>query len=144
MEEQRWDHLKPLNDYITGFWKIGGIPLVLVGLGAANLFVPTIPSYPENEHFILTAGLFLMGLTTWVVSSLLAYKRWKSHAEIAAHQEREILNCTTRLLEKTESDSAILDARVDILLKVLKRLRERLATSEMPLSHGRAKSVTED
>jgi hypothetical protein len=49
--------LSSLGDYITGLWKVGGLPLVMVGLGAGNLFLPTTAAYTGNDQVLITVHI---------------------------------------------------------------------------------------
>jgi len=120
--------LSALSGYISGLWKLGGLPLVLVGLGAANLFVPNFAGYGQAKQFVLTAGLFLAGLVTWVSVTVLAYRRWHAEAQIASDQDAKLLETVAQILAHTTSDAAAKE-RSEVLKSTYKEIRARQDTS---------------
>lgn len=116
--------LESLSNYISGLWKLGGLPLVLIGLGAANLFIPGNPLYTEAKQILMTTLLFCSALIVWGSVTLLAYKRWKFEMQIASQQDATIINAITTIVEKTKSDAAA-KQRVETLVSQLPALRSR-------------------
>jgi len=98
--------LQPLAEYITGLWKLGGIPLVMVGLGALNLFFPTSSVYTEPKQFLITSFLFVSGLLTWGSLTFLAFKRWSRETELLGQRETVLIEAVVRIVERADGDVA--------------------------------------
>jgi hypothetical protein len=95
--------LESLEKYISGLWRIGGMPLAIVGLGAIALFMPTSPIYSEVQRALLAGVLFLLGALSWTIATLIAFKRWRAEAEISAQQSAKIIEIVARLAEAGNS-----------------------------------------
>jgi hypothetical protein len=121
-EERQRGHLDPLANYITGLWKVGGLPLLMIGLGAANLFVPSGSVYTETKQFVITGFLFASGVVAWASLILLAFKRWQSELKHAIQQDAQVIEAVVRLVEGVKSDAAARE-RVKILTESLESLR---------------------
>jgi hypothetical protein len=124
-------HLDSLANYISGLWKVGGLPLVMIGIGAANLFVPTGKDwlYTPNKQLIITGLLFVSGLVAWGSLVFLAFKRWQSELQCAIQQDAKVIEAVVRVVEGIQSDAAARE-RVKILTESLGSLR---ATTVRPL-----------
>jgi predicted membrane channel-forming protein YqfA (hemolysin III family) len=68
-------HFVPLENYVTGLWKLGGLPLVLIGLGAVNLIYPNKGNYTETKRIVVTVFLFSAAILAWGSLMYLAFKR---------------------------------------------------------------------
>lgn len=108
------DQLVSLSNYIGGLWRLGGLPLVLIGIGAVNIFVPEFPGYDATEHLIVTAFTFISGVITWAVTVFLAYNRWKAELNIAGQRERQLIQSICDLVKHVEADAAV-QFRINIL-----------------------------
>lgn len=93
-----------LYDYITGLWKLGGIPLVLIGLGALNLFLP-ISGYSSDKQFLITVSLFIGGVVVWLTVTIVTFKRWKHDTELRSAERAKIIDSVTKVMETGESDT---------------------------------------
>lgn len=115
------NRLVPLSSYITGMWKLGGLPLVLVGIGAANIFVPTVAGYSETEQYFVTVFLFFSGLLAWGATVQLAYKRWQLEVELSNQRDKAVIDSICKIATSVESDAAA-KARVEILTDAIQSL----------------------
>lgn len=89
----------PFENYVRGLWKIGGLPLVLVGLGVANLFYfPESQRYTEAEQMLVSVFLFLASVIVWGTSSYLAFRRWQFGAQIVVQQNAKIIEMAYNLI----------------------------------------------
>src|SRR6266404_1340608 len=118
-------HLDQLAAYITGLWKLGGMPLVLIGLGAINLTIPLSENnYTEAMKILTTSFLFLSSVITWATVTLIAYKRWQYEMELNSRIDAKVIESVVKLAESTQSDAAAKD-RVKTLTDSLDNLGVR-------------------
>ena len=105
--------------------------MVMIGIGAANLFVPTGKDwlYTPNKQLIITGLLFVSGLVAWGSLVFLAFKRWQSELQCAIQQDAKVIEAVVRVVEGIQSDAAARE-RVKILTESLGSLR---ATTVRPL-----------
>ena len=113
--------LDSLANYITGLWKLGGLPLLMIGLGAANLFVP-ISVYTETKQFVITGLLLVSGAVAWASLVFIAFKRWQFEIQCAIQQDARVIDAVVRLVEGVQSDAAARE-RVKTLTESLASLR---------------------
>src|SRR5436305_1067366 len=93
--------LDSLRDYILKLYSVGGIPLVLMGLAAANLFLPWYGG-DATKQFIVTIILLVIGALTWSASAYLAILKWKAEMAIIAKQDEIVLTAICNLAMDTK------------------------------------------
>src|SRR2546425_1131403 len=111
-----------LSGYIAGLWKAGGLSLVLVGLGAANLFLPSSQAYTDIKQLVITALLFLSGVTTWASVTVLALKRWQQELQLAGQQDATVIQAVAKIAERA-GDSAEITARMKAFTESIPAVR---------------------
>lgn len=114
--------LVSLSNYIEGLWKLGGLPLVLIGIGAANIFVPDFATYGATEHLFVTAFMFVSGVVTWGTTVFLAYQRWKTELDIVGQRERQLIQSICEIIKTVDSDAAAKD-RVQTLTNAVESIK---------------------
>lgn len=119
-------HFAPLESYVTGLWKLGGLPLVLIGLGAVNLIFPNKGNYTETKQIIVTVFLFSAAILAWGSLIYLAFKRWEKEMQIAAQQDDRIIEVVARLVEGSQQDAVVIEKRVQVLITSLPQLGVRI------------------
>ncbi len=103
-------------------WKLGGLPLVLVGLGAANIFIPEFGGYDNNENLLVTGFLFISGIVAWSATVYVAYERWKAELNIVAERERILIQSMCEIVKTVDSDAAAKD-RVKTLTTAVQEVK---------------------
>src|SRR5437870_3218153 len=93
-----------IEKYVTNLWKLGGLPLVLIGLGAVNLLIPNKANYTETKQMVVTIFLFSAAILAWATLLYLAFKRWEKEMEIAAHQDDKIIDVVARIVEGSSAE----------------------------------------
>ena len=119
--------LGSLRDYIGKLYALGGVPLVLIGVGAANLFLP----YGDTSEAIkltVTILLFVLAVGTWAASTYVALQRWKTELQIVAKQDELVLSAICRIA---------VDQTSDVTKEKAKALREALYEAGARLPRAR-------
>jgi hypothetical protein len=104
---------------------VGGIPLVLIGVGTANMFAP----YDGLKRWVLSGVLIGIGTLAWGVTVYVALLRWKTEAHILAEQEAQVLKAVCNIAVTEKSDVA--PGKIEALQKALGQMGVKsLARSE--------------
>ena len=129
------NELVSLEQYITGLWKLGGMPAALVGLGAVNIFVP-YPQSVEVHKVLITGFLFLASLVAWTTITCIAYKRWQHEMNIAAEQDNKVIEVMSQLVTSAKESDTVA-SRVKTMMDSLEKLGVRTV---LPLDEKGASS----
>lgn len=117
--------LASIGDFLKQLYLVGGIPLVLIGIGAANMFAP----YDEIQRWVLSGVLIGIGTLAWGATVYVALLRWKTQAQILAEQEAQVLRAVCDIARVEKSDVA--PAKIEALQKALGQMGVKsLARSE--------------
>ena len=111
--------LRSLGKYIRDLYLIGGIPLVLIGIGAATLFIP----YAAETRMVITIALFGVGAVSWGASTYIAVFRWRTEIEVAAKQDELVLSAICEIAKNETSDAVT--KKIDALKDSLSELGVR-------------------
>ena len=126
-QSAKQDQLRPLADYIKQLYLVGGVPLVVLGVGAANLFLPYSSDNP-GAKLAVTILLFAIGGLAWGASTYVALHRWKVELEALARQDEILLQTICEIVQKEErSESA--EKRIAGLMGRVNNLGVRWARS---------------
>ena len=93
-------HLAPIGDFLRQLYVAGGIPLVLIGVGAANLFI----SYADAQRWVVSIVLISVGTLSWGAALYVALLRWKTQAQIIAEQDALVLKAVCDIARSEKSD----------------------------------------
>ena len=115
-DQKHTDNVSTLESYgkfLVGLYVAGGLPLVVVGIGAFLIF-----SSRNDATSVVVSGLLIVaGALIWGVTTYISFIRWKAHAEIIAEHDRMVLG---ELIKTVVNDTeAKLSAKQAILGNML-------------------------
>lgn len=113
--------LASLGDFLKQLYVAGGIPLVVVGIGAANLFIP----YGEAERWVVSLLLIAFGTLAWGASTYAALLRWNVQARVLAEQDTLVLRTVCEIAASQASD--VVPTKVAALRQAVESVGARLA-----------------
>jgi len=105
--------LASIADFLKQLYIAGGIPLVLIGLGAANMFIP----YGDAQRWVVSIVLIAIGTLSWGASVYVALLRWKAQAQIVAEQNVLVLRAVCDIARSEKSD--VVPGKIDALRAAL-------------------------
>jgi len=108
--------LASLADFLKQLYVAGGIPLVVIGLGAANMFLP----YGDEQRWVVAIVLIAIGTLSWVATVYVTLLRWRVQAQIIAEQDATILRAACEIARSEASD--VVPAKIDALRRSLKSM----------------------
>jgi len=114
------NRLTPLWKYIIQLYKVGGLPLVLVGIGGA---LPFMPWWETQKIIIASVALCCIGIIAWAASAYLAVYRWKVEMEIVARQDAQVIETICKIAAAEKSD--VVKGKVQVLMDSLDNLGVR-------------------
>lgn len=94
--------LGSLTDFLKQLYVAGGIPLVVIGLGAANMFLP----YGNEQRWVVSIVLIAIGTLSWAATVYVTLLRWKVQAQIIAEQDAAVLRVVCEIARSEKSDVA--------------------------------------
>lgn len=95
------DHrLASLSEFLKQLYLAGGIPLVVIGLGATNMFLP----YGDAPRWVISIVLIAIGTLSWAASVYVTLLRWKVQAQIVAEQDALVLRAVCDIARTEKSD----------------------------------------
>lgn len=95
------DHrLTSVGEFLRELYITGGIPLVLIGVGTVNLFLP----YKDPGRLLVTSLLIAVGALSWGASLYVSVLRWRVRARILAEQDSVILRAICDIARSEKSD----------------------------------------
>ena len=92
--------LASLTEFLKQLYVAGGIPLVVIGLGAANMFIP----YGDAQRWVVSILLIAIGTLSWAASVYVTLLRWKVQAQIVAEQDAIVLRAVCEIARSEKSD----------------------------------------
>lgn len=101
-DEKAGHSLASIGEFLKQLYVVGGIPLVLIGIGAGNMFA----SYGEAQRWLLSGVLIGIGTLAWCATVYVALLRWKTQAQILAQQEAQVLTAVCGIAISEKSDVA--------------------------------------
>jgi hypothetical protein len=119
--QEQEDHLKSLSDYISGLWKLGGLPLLLIGLAAANIMIPSLHESNTNRYLV-TIILIASGLIAWFSTTYIAFIQWNSKEKKESDENKAIINAITEVVKNATPESA--EIKVNSLVDSIERIRK--------------------
>lgn len=127
--------LASLSDFLKQLYLAGGIPLVVIGIGAANLFIP----YGEAQRWVVSILLIVIGTLAWGASVYAALLRWHVQAKVLAEQDALVLRTVCEIAASQASD--VVPTKVAALGRALESVGARLALlAERPAPNDKAPS----
>ena len=69
-----------IADFLKQLYIDGGIPLVLIGLGAADMFIP----YRGAQRWVVSIVLIAIGTRPRGASAYVTFLRWRTEAQVVA------------------------------------------------------------
>ena len=124
-EQQSWfgGLLKPLKDFMADLYAVGGLPLVLIGIGAANLLLVPYGENGETKEMVITIVSFVFAVLIWSVSAYIEARRSIIKMGNEAKQDEIVLSTISELakmnMEGGDQAAVQIGARIDKLLGVL-------------------------
>ena len=125
--------LDSLLHYILKLYGVGGIPLVLMGLAAGNMFLPWYGG-DATKQFVVTIILLVTGTLTWSASAYLAIQKWKAEMSIVAKQDEIVLTAICNLAMDTETHPDLLRKKTDTLRASLTSMGVRWVNANRTLA----------
>ncbi len=104
-----------LSEVLKQLYVVGGIPLVFVFIGAANIFVP----YDNSQRWVVSIAVMMIGAMSWGVTVYIGIVRWKMQAQALAEQNALVLRAVCDIAVKLDDTPAV-EKRVKALRKALK------------------------
>jgi hypothetical protein len=95
-----------LPGQIIPLWRLGGIPLVLIGLGGLNLLVPPSETYTHTERTLVTVLLFIASAAVWGTSLLVTVKKAQYENQCIARKEEHLIALARLLVDGRTPDEA--------------------------------------
>ena len=111
--------LDSLRDYILKLYALGGVPLVLIGVGAAVLLLGGV----SERSLIAGVSICSFGIIAWIASAYIASIRWRIEMQIAAAQDTEIVKTVCAMVGKL--DPQVIEQNTRALLGMLDKLGVR-------------------
>lgn len=108
--------LTSLSGLLLQLYAAGGVPLVVVGVGALNLLIP----YDELPRLIVSTLAIVIGSALWIVSTIGALLRWRIQAQRVTEREGVILRAACDIA--LGQDSSAVTPKLESLTRVLKSL----------------------
>ncbi len=109
--------LTSLKDFLKQLYFTGGIPLVIVAIGAANMFV----TYAEPQRSVVSILLIAIGAMSWGASLYVTLLRWRTQAQMLAEQDALIVQAVCDIARSEKWD--IVDKKTGALTKALEQMR---------------------
>lgn len=123
-----------LADATGRLYVVGGIPLVIIFLGVANLSLP----YAEAQKWIVSIAAIVFAAITWAASLYVTLVQWRVRTQILAEQDALVLKTICDISRSSDYDLA--GGQIRSLGDALQRMGVRSllppATAAPPTSGG--------
>lgn len=111
--------LASLKDFLKQLYIAGGIPLVIIGLGAANMFLP----YGNEQREVISILLIAIGALSWGATLYITLLRWKTQAQMVAEQDALVLRAVCDIARSEKWD--VVQKKTEALAKALEQMGAR-------------------
>jgi hypothetical protein len=109
--------LTSLKEFLKQLYVTGGIPLVIVAIGAANMFV----AYAEPQRSVVSVLLIVIGAISWGASLYVTLLRWRTQAQMLAEQDALIVQAVCDIARSEKWD--IVEKKTGALAQALEQMR---------------------